>query len=87
MRNPEHSPSDSSAPQAHPTPPTLLRPQQVAHILGVTIQTLAQWRCSKRYSLPWVRVGRSIKYRPEDVEAFIEANLHRPHRNGGDDAH
>ncbi len=65
----------------------LLNPQQVANTLGVTVQTLATWRSTKRYPLAWISVGRSIKYRPEDIEAFIEANLHRPCSTGGSDAH
>jgi len=53
----------------------LLTPAQTAKLLGVTVATLATWRCTRRYPLPWVRVGRSIKYRQEDVAAFIESRL------------
>ncbi len=50
---------------------TLLGPPQVARELGVSIQTLAVWRCMKRYRLPYVKVGRLIRYRRQDVDAFI----------------
>jgi len=27
---------------------------------------------------PWVKLGRLVRYRPRDVRAHIEENLHRP---------
>lgn len=54
----------------------LLTPQQVAEQLGVTTHTLAVWRCTKRYPLPYVKSGRLVRYRPADVVAFIESRLH-----------
>lgn len=53
----------------------LLTPQQVADQLGVTTHTLAVWRCTKRYPLPYVKSGRLVRYRPTDVAAFIESRL------------
>lgn len=50
-----------------------LSPAQVAETLGVTIGTLAVWRCTKRYQLPFVKIGRKIFYRNEDVNAFIDS--------------
>lgn len=35
--------------------------------------TLAVWRTSKRYPLRFVRIGRKIFYKAEDIQAFIEA--------------
>lgn len=53
-------------------PKILLKPQEVAEILGVSVTTLAIWRCTGRYTLSWVKCGRLVRYRPEDVAAFIE---------------
>lgn len=50
-----------------------LSPVQVAETLGITIGTLAVWRCTKRYYLPFVKIGRKIFYRSEDVNAFVES--------------
>ena len=50
----------------------LLTPRDVAAILGITPQTLAVWRCEKRYHLPYVKAGRLVRYREIDVEQFIE---------------
>ena len=55
----------------------LLTERQAAEMLAVSFTTLATWRCKKRYSLPFVRLGsaRAIRYRLSDVQAFIEAGL------------
>ncbi len=49
---------------------------EVADILGVTEGTLAVWRCTKRYCLPFVKIGRKIFYRSEDVKAFVESRIY-----------
>ena len=50
----------------------LLPPSEVASLLSVNINTLSVWRCTKRYpSLKYVKVGRSVRYRQEDVQAFL----------------
>jgi Helix-turn-helix domain len=51
----------------------LKSPAFAAAFLNTTTGTLAVWRCTKRYPLRFVRVGRKIMYRIRDLEAFIEA--------------
>lgn len=53
----------------------LLTPEQTSYLLGVTTGTLAVWRSTGRYGLPFVKVGRAVRYRPEDVTAFIEGRM------------
>jgi hypothetical protein len=48
----------------------LMKPAAVAEMLGIEEQTLAAWRCTKRYNLPFVRVGRSIRYSRASVDKF-----------------
>lgn len=48
----------------------LLTAPEVADRLRVTIRTLQ--RLEVDGELVAVRIGRSVRYRPEDVEAFIE---------------
>lgn len=50
----------------------LLTREQAADYLGITSRTLAVWACVKRYNLPYVKVGRLVKYRRADLDAFIE---------------
>lgn len=56
-------------------PEKLLMPSEVADLLGVTTQTLAVWRCERRYVLPYVKVGSYVRYRPADVDQFIATRL------------
>jgi excisionase family DNA binding protein len=44
--------------------------KEVAEYLGVPVQTVYQWR-TKDYGPPGVRVGRYVRYRPEDVRAWV----------------
>lgn len=53
----------------------LLTPDDVAELLGVTIHTLAVWRCEKRYNLPYVKVGRLVRYRRSDLITFVESRM------------
>jgi len=50
----------------------LLTPEQVSNILGVKKHTLAVWRSSGRYQLPFVKAGRLVRYRSSDVNSFLE---------------
>jgi len=52
--------------------PALLDTRAAAALLGVSPATLTTWRSVGRYALPFVRVGRSIRYRVADLERFIE---------------
>ncbi len=47
-------------------------PDEAATYLGIKEQTLAVWRSSGRYGLPFVRVGRAIRYRESDLKSWIE---------------
>ncbi|MFT6510804.1 MAG: excisionase family DNA binding protein [Parvibaculaceae bacterium] len=53
----------------------LLSPKTVSDILGVTVGTLAVWRTTNRYNLPYVKSGRLVRYREQDVEAFIASRV------------
>lgn len=54
---------------------TLKTRPSAAHFLNVKTQTLAVWACTKRYPLPYIKVGRRVMYRQSDLDAFIESNL------------
>jgi len=51
----------------------LLTPAEAAAFLQIQEQTLAAWRCNSRYSLPFSRVGRSIRYKLSDLEKWVAA--------------
>lgn len=56
----------------------LKSPEQAACVLNTSTQTLANWRATGRYVLPYVKVGRLVRYRLSDLEAFIEIRTVSP---------
>jgi hypothetical protein len=54
-------------------PSELVDEKRAAQILGITPGTLGVWRCVRRYKLPYVKIGRAVRYRVEDLERFIES--------------
>jgi excisionase family DNA binding protein len=50
---------------------TLKTREQAAEYLSVREQTLAVWASTGRYSLPYVKVGRAVRYRLSDLDAFL----------------
>jgi excisionase family DNA binding protein len=44
-----------------------------ADYIGVAHRTLEVWRCTKRYQIPFIKVGRLVKYRKSALDAFLEA--------------
>lgn len=51
----------------------LLTNEEAAEYLGVASNSLAVWRTTKRYAIPYVKVGRLVKYRIADLDAFLES--------------
>ncbi|MGJ0485152.1 MAG: helix-turn-helix domain-containing protein [Methylomicrobium sp.] len=48
----------------------LLTNDQAAEYLGITPRTLEVWRCTKRYQIPFIKVGRLVRYRKSALDAF-----------------
>jgi hypothetical protein len=58
--------------------PELLTEAEFCELARIKPQTASVWRSSKRYALPYVKVGRLVRYRREDVLAFLESRTIRP---------
>lgn len=52
---------------------SLVGEKEAAEILGVTPGTLQVWRSTGRYAIPFIKVGRLVKYRPSALEDWLEA--------------
>lgn len=50
---------------------SLLSRSAAAKHLGVKPQTLSVWASVGRYDLPFVKVGRSVRYRLSDLDKFL----------------
>jgi predicted DNA-binding transcriptional regulator AlpA len=67
-------PQDGAMRQNTTTP--LLEPPDVAEFLGVPVATLSQWRYFGR-GPAYISVGKHVRYRTADIEAWLEAQTHR----------
>jgi len=54
-----------------PDPCAMLTDDEAACLLGVQPSTLARWRMRGWPNVPYVRMGRIIRYRRGDVDAWI----------------
>jgi excisionase family DNA binding protein len=48
-----------------------MSPNAAAAYLGIKVTTLAMWRSTKRYPLPYIKVGRLVQYRKTHLDAFL----------------
>lgn len=56
----------------------LLTRRQAADLLCIAEGTLAVWTSTNRYPLPYVKVGRAVRYRRSDIDAFIASRTVSP---------
>ena len=59
--------------QTEPATRELLTPRETALFLSVDTGTLANWRSAGTVRLPFVRLGRAIRYRVRDLQRFLDA--------------
>lgn len=50
-----------------------LSPDEAAEYLGLKKSTLAVWRCTDRYKIPYVKIGSKVAYYKDDLDAFIDS--------------
>lgn len=53
----------------------MLNREEAAAFLSMKIGTLAMWKSTKRYSLPYIKVGRHVRYRASDLINFLESKV------------
>jgi excisionase family DNA binding protein len=46
---------------------------EAAEYLGVSPNTLVTWRCTKRYAIPYVKVGRKVFYFADDLRTWLDS--------------
>ncbi len=51
-----------------------LNTEEAAEYLGVAPATLPTWRCTGRYVLPYLKIGRKIYYLKSDLDHFIASH-------------
>jgi excisionase family DNA binding protein len=65
--------TNTAAPVAH----VLLTPQEVADMLRIPVRSLYVQRSAGRPTPPGVKIGRHLRYRLADVEAWVEDQFTR----------
>jgi len=50
--------------------------KEAAEYLNMAEATLNCWRSNKTYPLPYYKLGRSVRYKAEDLEAFVSQQIH-----------
>ena len=51
-----------------------LTENEAAEFLGIKPQTLAVWRSTHRYDLPYIKVGRLVRYQFSALKKFLTEN-------------
>jgi len=74
---PVGGPSTASGSTIQVDPDVLLTTQEAAAILKSSSRTLEGWRVSGMVEIPFLKIGRSVRYRRLDILAVAEKNLRR----------
>ena len=53
----------------------LLNEQEAAKELNIAPGTLSVWRSTGRYNLPFLKIGRNVRYRRTDLLAWLDARV------------
>lgn len=60
-------------------PPRFLTTEQVSELTGLAVQTLMNWRCSRRAGPPFVRLSpRRVRYERDAVEQWLRSQTINP---------
>ena len=57
---------------------SFINEREVAAILGIQYKTLTTWRHTRAVDIPYLKVGRAVRYQVSDVRTFITGNMHTP---------
>ena len=55
---------------------TLLNENQASEYLSISVKTLQRWRLEGSY-LQFVKLGKAVRYRQEDLDSYVNDNLRR----------
>lgn len=61
-----------------PIPPdkTLLTEDEAAYMLDLKPESLAVFRSTGRHQIPYIKIGRNVRYRRSDLEAWLISHTH-----------
>lgn len=53
----------------------LATPEQAAQLIQINASTLQKWRSTGENNIPFVKIGRSVRYRVSDLKAYVERHV------------
>jgi len=71
--------------QSSTTPAAEFSNSEAAAYLGIAPETLEIWRCTGRHKIPYVKVGRRVRYRRSDLDNWMQSRT--MHASGDDYPH
>ena len=75
-KQPRHPPVHAFATESVDN--ALLDETAAAAYLDLRPGTLSVWRSTRRYKLPYVKIGACVRYRKGDLDAFVQARTVDP---------
>lgn len=54
---------------------TIFTVTEAAEYLGLAVSTLNKWRCYHTEGPVFVKLGKAVRYRKVDLDAFLEAHM------------
>lgn len=57
--------------------PELMTRAEAAEYLGTSAATLATWACTRSVEVPFVKVGRLVRYRRRDLDTWLDSQVVR----------
>lgn len=57
------------------TDDVLATPEQAAKLIQINASTLQKWRSTGENNIPFVKIGRSVRYRVTDLRDYVERHL------------
>jgi hypothetical protein len=64
--------------RTRPNPPDkpLLTEEEAAYVLDLEPESLAVFRSTGRHQIPFIKIGRNVRYRRSDLEAWLISRTH-----------
>lgn len=50
---------------------TIFNVSEAAQYLGLAVSTLNKWRCYQQEGPAYIKLGKAVRYRQEDLDAYI----------------
>lgn len=57
------------------TDDVLATPDEAAKLIKINASTLQKWRSTGENAIPFVKIGRSVRYRVTDLRDYVERHV------------